>query len=205
MPDRYTINVPRSSRDTVLTLWLPFPVPIPYITILCSDPPLSRHQPPVNHLLPPVLYLPAHPPTTLEHIFQPAVHCPTFQSKFHLQTVRPSPYLSWNISLVVKSREIGCKILESMAGKPVEEFTFRKADQAGTPASRSTVRIKGETVVVNPQLLFQQLVAVRDRCEDLPSLFKHELCSHPPALFESSYLPPTGKQGNSCRCPLEIY
>lgn len=76
-----------------------------------------------------------------------------------------------------------------MVGKPVEECTFRKADQAVTLASRSTVKIKGETVVVDPQLLFQWLVAVRDRCEDMPSLFKYELCSHPPALFESSYLP----------------
>ena len=90
---------------------------------------------------------------------------------------------------VEKSGEIGCKILESMVGKPVEEFTFRKADQAMTLASRSTVKIKGETVVVDLQLLFQWLVAVRDRWEDLPSLFKYELCSHLPALFESSYLP----------------
>lgn len=41
---------------------------------------------------------------------------------------------------------------------------------------------------MDPQLLFQRLVAVSHRCEDLPSLFKYELRSHPPALFESSYL-----------------
>ena len=42
---------------------------------------------------------------------------------------------------------------------------------------------------MDPQLLFQWLVAVSHRCEDLPSLFNYELRSHPPALFESSYLP----------------
>lgn len=90
---------------------------------------------------------------------------------------------------VEKSREIGEKNLESMEGKPVEEHTFRKADQAMTLASRTTVKIRGETVAVDPQLLFQRLVTVGDRSEVLPSLFKYELCSHPPSLFESSSLP----------------
>ena len=71
----------------------------------------------------------------------------------------------------------------------MEEFTFRKADQAMTLASRSTVKIKGEIVTVDPHLLFQRMITVGDRLEDLPSLFKYELCSHPPALFESSSLP----------------
>ena len=90
---------------------------------------------------------------------------------------------------VDRSREIGYKILKSMVGKAVEEFTFKKSDQAAALGSKSIVKIKGTTVVVDPQLLFQRLLAVRDRCDDLPSLFTYELCSHPPALFESSHLP----------------
>ena len=42
---------------------------------------------------------------------------------------------------------------------------------------------------MDPQLIFQRLVTVGDRWENLPSLFKYELCTHPPALFESSSLP----------------
>ena len=41
-----------------------------------------------------------------------------------------------------KAREIGVKIVESMAGKSADEFTFRKANQAVTLGSRSTVRSK---------------------------------------------------------------
>lgn len=90
---------------------------------------------------------------------------------------------------VDQTKEIGDKILVSMAGKSVEEFTFRKADEAMTLASRSTVKVRGESVVVDPQLVFQRLVIVGERCEDLSTLFKFELCSHPPALFDSSSLP----------------
>lgn len=90
---------------------------------------------------------------------------------------------------VERSRTVGEKILASMVGKSVEEFTFRKCDRAVTLNSRSTVKIKGESVKVDPQLIFQRLVTIGERCEDLQSLFKYELCSYPPALFESSFLP----------------
>ena len=90
---------------------------------------------------------------------------------------------------VEKSREIGVKIVESMAGKSTDEFTFRKANQAVTLGSRSTVKIKGEHVNIDPQLLFQRLLTVRERCDDVTSLFQYELCTYPAALFESSSLP----------------
>jgi len=41
-------------------------------------------------------------------------------------------------------------------------------------------------VQVDPQLLFQRLVTAGKRCGELPLLFMYELCSYPPALFESS-------------------
>ena len=85
---------------------------------------------------------------------------------------------------VEKAREIGVEIVESMAGKSTDEFTFRKANQAVTPGSRSTVKIKGEHVNVDPQLLFQRLLKVRERCNDVASLFQYELCPYPADLFE---------------------
>ena len=77
------------------------------------------------------------------------------------------------------SRIIGERILASMIGKTVEEFYFRKADQAVTLGSRSTAKVKGEPAKVDPQLIFQRLVVIGERGDDLPSLFKYELCSHP--------------------------
>jgi hypothetical protein len=91
---------------------------------------------------------------------------------------------------VDRAKAIGEEILTSMVGKSVDEFTFKKSKQAVTLDSRSTVKIKGEPVRVDPQLIFQRLVSVGERREDdMASLFKYELCSHPPALFESSSLP----------------
>ena len=45
-------------------------------------------------------------------------------------------------------------LLASMIGKTVEEFHFHKADQAVILGSRSTVKVKGEPVKVDPQLIF---------------------------------------------------
>ena len=51
------------------------------------------------------------------------------------------------------------------------------------------MKIKGEHVDINPQLLFQRLLTVTERCDDVTSLFRYELCTYPAALFESSSLP----------------
>ena len=45
--------------------------------------------------------------------------------------------------------------------------------------------MKGEAVNVDPQLIFQRLITVGEWCDDLQSLFKYKLCSHPIGLFES--------------------
>lgn len=53
------------------------------------------------------------------------------------------------------------------------------------------VKIDGETVKIEPQLLFQRLVGAANRCVDeteLPELFSFELCTYPPALFETPRL-----------------
>ena len=84
---------------------------------------------------------------------------------------------------VDRSREIGEDILDSMVGVSVEDHVFKKADQATTLGSKSTVKVKGESVTVDPHLIFQRLVTVGQRSEDVSSLFKYELCTHPPALF----------------------
>ena len=55
---------------------------------------------------------------------------------------------------VDRSREIGEDILDFMVGASVECYVFRKADQATTLGSRSTMKVKGESVTVDPQLIF---------------------------------------------------
>ena len=90
---------------------------------------------------------------------------------------------------VEEAREMGVKIVESMAGKSTDEFTFRNANQAVTLGSRLTVKIKGEHVNIDPQLLYQRRLTVRERCDDVTSVLQYELCIYPAALFESSSHP----------------
>jgi hypothetical protein len=51
--------------------------------------------------------------------------------------------------------------------------------------TKSSVKIRDEVVSVDPLLLFQRLVIAGTRCDRLPDIFRYELCSYPPALFES--------------------
>jgi len=52
----------------------------------------------------------------------------------------------------------------------------------------SSVNIDGDRLQIDPLLLFQELIAVMQSSDDLELTFKHELCSYPPALFDSSLL-----------------
>ena len=72
-----------------------------------------------------------------------------------------------------------------MVGKGVEAYTFKKSKQAVTLGLRSAIKINGESVQVDPQLLFQRLFTVGNRFDGPSSLFRYELCSIPSALFET--------------------
>ncbi|KAK3743952.1 hypothetical protein QZH41_002713 [Actinostola sp. cb2023] len=90
-----------------------------------------------------------------------------------------------------KAKDVGENILTSMKSKHVHEHTFRRKDQAVTLATKTSVKINGDSVQVDPQLLFQRLsvVATGGRFENTKEMFKYEMCSYPPALFDSSLLP----------------
>ena len=53
----------------------------------------------------------------------------------------------------------------------------------------SYVKIDGDRIQIDPLVLFQRLTtAYILSCSHLVLVFKHELCSYPPALFDSSLL-----------------
>ena len=86
---------------------------------------------------------------------------------------------------VDEARAKGEKILASMAGQPVNTYSFKRKDQSITLAAGSSVKIDGVKVCVDPQLLFQRLVFACNSLADLQVVFKYELCSYPAALFDS--------------------
>lgn len=70
-----------------------------------------------------------------------------------------------------------------MEGISADNFSFKRKDQAITLACKSSVKVDGELVQVDPQLLFQRLtLAGKSNLEDT---MIHELCTFPPALFET--------------------
>jgi hypothetical protein len=89
-----------------------------------------------------------------------------------------------------QAKQIGEKVVNKMIGKSVSEFTFKKKDTVVQMNDKAGVRIDGETVKIDHQLLFQRLVSAANRTEEteLPQLFSYELCTHPPALFETPRL-----------------
>ncbi len=89
------------------------------------------------------------------------------------------------------AKEVGELFLKSMVGQGVTSISFERKKQAVTLASKAAVKIDGESVQVDPQLLFQRLslMAMNGSCKDPASLFKYELCTHPAALFDRSSLP----------------
>ena len=65
--------------------------------------------------------------------------------------------------------------------------SFKTKDQAVT-RSTSFVTVNIETIQIDPQLLFQRLIAAGTRNDQLEEIFQFELCSYPPAIFEASYV-----------------
>ena len=51
---------------------------------------------------------------------------------------------------VDKAREKGKKILSSMLGKSVVDYTFKRKEQSVTLATKSSITIDGERVQVDP-------------------------------------------------------
>ena len=86
---------------------------------------------------------------------------------------------------VDEARAKGEKILASMAGQPVNTYSFKRKDQSITLAAGSSVKIDGVKVCVDPQLQFQRLVFACNSLADLQGVCKYELCSYPAALFDS--------------------
>ena len=74
-----------------------------------------------------------------------------------------------------------------MTDQAVSAVSFKKKEEAVTMSTKPAVKIGGERVSIDPQLLFQHLLHVP--CGDLSKLediFQHELTALPSSLFDDS-------------------
>ena len=91
------------------------------------------------------------------------------------------------------AKEVRDKLLTSMAQQNVMQYSFKKKYQAVT-LNTSAVKVNNETIQIDPQLLFQRLIAAGTWNDQLEEIFQFELCSYPPAIFEARYvMRPTNK------------
>ncbi len=111
-----------------------------------------------------------------------------FSSESSLRSIATGVHAHPTVN-VDKAVAIGDMILTSMNGTTPAEYTFKKRNQAVTLGLKSSsVKINGDRIQIDPLLLFQRLTTVIQSSDDLESAFKHELCSYPSALFDSSLL-----------------
>ena len=82
---------------------------------------------------------------------------------------------------VEKAKTIGETIIEKMIGVKVSDYSFKRKDQAVTLASKAAVKVDGESIQVDPMLLFQRLTLAAK--SDLENALKYELCTFPPAVM----------------------
>ena len=90
---------------------------------------------------------------------------------------------------VDNSELLGEAILETLVGENVYSFSFKRKDTAITMATKVSMRTEKDEVQLDPNLLFQRLVALSVDESDKRDMFSHELCSFSASLFESPVLP----------------
>ena len=84
------------------------------------------------------------------------------------------------------AKKVGEAILLSMDGKDVSNSKFSKSMIVTNLLAKSAVIIDSVPVCVYQMLLFQRLLMLADRLIiQQDESFKYELCTFPPALFDS--------------------
>ena len=84
-----------------------------------------------------------------------------------------------------RGKEVGETILKSMVGNNVQEYTFKKKNHLVTMGQKKSIKVDGEPLQIDPQLLFQRLTTVaQNMTENVAEPFQYELCSQPSSLFD---------------------
>ena len=79
------------------------------------------------------------------------------------------------------ANEIGEKIIQDMEGIPVLDYSFTTKDRAKIMNTSSNIKLDNEVVPVDPQLIFQWLLAtvIRDNDINMQQVFQYELSASP--------------------------
>lgn len=98
---------------------------------------------------------------------------------------------------VDNSKELGIEILKSMDGKKIDEFSFKRKEQATILSAKSAIKVDDDVIIVDSQLLFQRFLAASNGIyEDQSEIFTYELCSHPSSMFDPNDLMRTAQKSS---------
>jgi hypothetical protein len=75
-----------------------------------------------------------------------------------------------------RAKEVGNKILQNMIRKEVSKHSFKKKDQVVPLSNSNAITVKDYVINIDPQLLFQRLVIVETRSDNLTEVFRYS-CS----------------------------
>lgn len=81
---------------------------------------------------------------------------------------------------------MGSEILDDTVDKPVMELIFLKKNKVITMEAKLQLSTDSDIIMIDPQHLFQRLVLAGTANGNMDNVFKQELCSYPPALFETT-------------------
>ena len=88
-----------------------------------------------------------------------------------------------------QAERIGFDIQSSLDDVIVNKASIKRSKQVKTLASLlPAVKINGEQVCVDPNILFQRLIMLIDRSEDMTSCFEYELTPEPTSLFKDGLM-----------------
>jgi len=91
---------------------------------------------------------------------------------------------------VDRVQAIGEAIVRGMIDTSQQKYTFKRSLQAVPMNERSLVKLDGEGLHIDTQLLFQRLATADDMyIENISSIFEFELSSLPSSLFDNNGFP----------------
>ena len=98
------------------------------------------------------------------------------------------------VAPIVNCDESGKCCNKNMTRKCYFELSLSRKDKVKSlAATNNTVKLHGNEVVVNPNLLFNRISCVLNRSTELGLYLEYELCPDPPSLFEGGQMRKTDK------------
>ena len=76
--------------------------------------------------------------------------------------------------------DVGIEVFQT-----VVQYLFKKVHVIPLIYMCNTVKLNNDAICIDLKLLFQRLVIVSSRNDNLADVYRHEMCSYPSALFEN--------------------